>query len=133
SKGGLGMVEVKEGVGAQVSEVIDLATTGTGARERVDAIAIRNWIQTHHPDHAVIERGQAMPEQGSSSGFKYGKAVGSLEAVGACYEIPMTIIEPAVWKRALTAKAPANSRCNGFRLHTFCWPTSVTISVPKPR
>jgi crossover junction endodeoxyribonuclease RuvC len=67
----------------------------------VDAVAIRNWIQPHRPDHAVIERGQAMPEQGSSSRFKYGKAVGSLEAVIACCEIPMTIIQPAVWKRAV--------------------------------
>jgi hypothetical protein len=34
-----------------------------------------------------------MPNQGASSGFKYGGAVGAIEAVLACCEIPMTGIE----------------------------------------
>jgi crossover junction endodeoxyribonuclease RuvC len=47
----------------------------------------------------VIERAQAMPKQGASSGFKYGRAVGAIEAVIACCEIPMAIIEPTAWKK----------------------------------
>jgi crossover junction endodeoxyribonuclease RuvC len=45
----------------------------------------------------VIERAQAMPKQGASSGFKYGRATGAL--VLACCKIPMTIIEPTAWKK----------------------------------
>jgi len=41
----------------------------------------------------------ATPKQGASSGFKYGRATGSLETVIACCEIPMTIVEPSVWKK----------------------------------
>jgi crossover junction endodeoxyribonuclease RuvC len=40
-----------------------------------------------------------MPKQGSSSGFKYGRAVGAIEAVLACCEIPTTIVEPTAWKK----------------------------------
>jgi hypothetical protein len=40
-----------------------------------------------------------MPKQGASSGFKYGRAVGSIEAAIACCEIPLTIIEPTAWKK----------------------------------
>jgi crossover junction endodeoxyribonuclease RuvC len=40
-----------------------------------------------------------MPKQGASSGFKYGRATGALEGVLACCEIPMTIVEPSVWKK----------------------------------
>jgi hypothetical protein len=40
-----------------------------------------------------------MPNQGASSGFKYGGAVGAIEAVLACCEIPMTGIEPSAWKK----------------------------------
>jgi crossover junction endodeoxyribonuclease RuvC len=47
----------------------------------------------------VIERAQAMPKQGASSGFKYGRATGAIETVITCCEIPMTIIEPSMWKR----------------------------------
>ena len=41
-----------------------------------------------------------MPKQGASSGFKYGRAVGAIEAVLACCEIPMTVIEPSAWKKS---------------------------------
>jgi crossover junction endodeoxyribonuclease RuvC len=40
-----------------------------------------------------------MPKQGASSGFKYGRATGALEAVIACCELPLTIIEPTAWKK----------------------------------
>jgi len=62
-------------------------------------LALRTWLIQHKPDHAVIERAQAMPKQGASSGFKYGRAVGAIEAVLTCCEIPMTIVEPSVWKK----------------------------------
>ena len=42
-----------------------------------------------------------MPKQGASSGFKYGRAVGALEAAIALSGIPVQIIEPSMWKRAL--------------------------------
>jgi Holliday junction resolvasome RuvABC endonuclease subunit len=74
--------------------------TGVGVKERVDVLAVRTWIIKHQPQQAVIERAQAMPKQGASSGFKYGRAVGALEAVIACCEIPLTIIEPTAWKKA---------------------------------
>jgi hypothetical protein len=45
-------------------------------------------IVTYKPQHAYIERAQAMPKQGASSGFKYGRAVGAIEATLACCEIP---------------------------------------------
>jgi hypothetical protein len=41
-----------------------------------------------------------MPRQGASSGFKYGRSVGAIEAAIALCEIPLEIVEPAVWKRA---------------------------------
>jgi crossover junction endodeoxyribonuclease RuvC len=40
-----------------------------------------------------------MPKQGASSGFKYGRAVGAIEAAIICCEIPLTIIEPTLWKK----------------------------------
>jgi crossover junction endodeoxyribonuclease RuvC len=76
-------------------DAIDIPTTGTGAKERVDALALQQWLRQHAPVHAYIERAQSMPRQGSSSGFKYGRAVGAIEA---CCEIPLTIIEPTAWK-----------------------------------
>jgi crossover junction endodeoxyribonuclease RuvC len=98
--GGLAVVEINNDAAPQIVDMIDIPTTGIKAKERADVLAIRTWIQTHQPDRAVIERAQAMPKQGASSGFKYGRAVGAIEAVIACCSIPMTIVEPSVWKKA---------------------------------
>ena len=87
-RGGLGIVEVNNGVHRSSSNAIDVQTVGIGAKERIDAIAIRGWIQTYRPDHAAIERAQAMPKQGVSSGFKYRRAVGTIEAAILCCENP---------------------------------------------
>src|SRR5262249_34650622 len=98
-RGGLAIVMVHDGAAPDVVDIIDIPVVGVGAKERVDILAIRTWILEHRPQHAFIERAQAMPKQGASSGFKYGRATGALEAVLACCEIPMTIVEPAAWKK----------------------------------
>jgi Holliday junction resolvasome RuvABC endonuclease subunit len=98
-RGGLAIVAVEDGAAPRLVEAIDVPVIGTGAKERVDAIALRNWLTTHKPQHAFVERSQAMPRQGASSGFKYGRATGAIEAAIALSGIPVTIVEPSVWKR----------------------------------
>ena len=98
-RGGLAVIDLNDGAAPQLVDAIDIPVTGVGAKERVDVIAIRNWIMLHRPQHALIERAQAMPKQGASSGFKYGRAAGALEAVIICCEIPLTVVEPAAWKK----------------------------------
>lgn len=78
----------------------DIPVTGEGAKRRVNVAAVLAWIRQHPPDHAFIERAQAFRDQGASSGFIYGRAIGALEACIQGLLIPMTIVEPSVWKRA---------------------------------
>jgi hypothetical protein len=68
--GAVAVIELNDGAAPRLVEAIDIPTVGTGAKERVDVLALRAWIQVHHPDRAGIERAQAMPKQGASSGFK---------------------------------------------------------------
>jgi crossover junction endodeoxyribonuclease RuvC len=95
--GGLAIVAIGNGIAPQLVDAIDIPITGVGAKERVDVLALRAWLATHQPQHALIERAQAMP--GASSGFKYGRAVGAIEGVVACCEIPLSIVEPTMWKK----------------------------------
>jgi crossover junction endodeoxyribonuclease RuvC len=97
--GGLAVVDIVDGAASQIIDIIDIPIAGVKAKERVDVLAIRSFIEMHKPDYAVIERAGVMPRQGISSGFKYGRAVGAIEAVIACCEVPLTIVEPSVWKR----------------------------------
>jgi predicted transcriptional regulator len=95
----LAVVEITDGAAPVLVECIDVPVVGTGAKERVDVAAIRNFIDQHKPIRALIERSQAMPKQGASSGFKYGRATGAIEAAITLCSIPVEIIEPSAWKR----------------------------------
>jgi crossover junction endodeoxyribonuclease RuvC len=97
--GGLAVVEIGDGAAPSLVDCIDIPVVGTGAKERVDVAAIRDFIDQHKPIRALIERAQAMPKQGASSGFKYGRAIGAIEATIALCSIPVEIIEPSAWKR----------------------------------
>ena len=98
--GALAIVELLNCVPMLV-DAIDMPSTGTGAKARVDAIAVAEWIARHGPSVAYIERAQAFPGQGASSGFSYGRATGSVETVVALHRIPCVFVEAAGWKRVL--------------------------------
>ena len=129
-RGGLAIVLVNSGNGgAQLLDAIDIPIVGTAAKERVDAIALRQWVLGHQPDHCLIERAQAMPKQGASSGFKYGRAVGAIEAVVAGCEIPLSIVEPSAWKKfhALRGGDKETSRQRALQL----FPAAHTLLARK--
>jgi crossover junction endodeoxyribonuclease RuvC len=79
-------------------DVIDVPITGSGAKQSVDVILLQEWLQRHGPRHAFLERAQVMPRQGSSSGFKYGRCTGALEATLLLCGVPLIIVEPSRWK-----------------------------------
>jgi crossover junction endodeoxyribonuclease RuvC len=127
-RGGLAVVNDGNGVGILI-DAIDIPTVGSGARERVDVLAVRDWIQRLEPSFTLIERAQAMPRQGASSGFKFGRATGSLEATVVLCEIPLEIIEPVTWKRfwRLPAKDKEHSRQRALEL----FPTAHALLARK--
>jgi len=118
--GGLALV-CKNGAGvAELIAAIDVPTTGEGAKRRVDVPRVLEFARSpgRTPDHAIIERAQAMPDQGASSGFSYGRAVGALEACVSGLMIPFTIIESTAWKKAhgLIKREKEDSRQRALQL-----------------
>jgi crossover junction endodeoxyribonuclease RuvC len=95
--GGLALIE--SGERCRVIFACAVPVTGEGAKRRVDVGAVLKILQKHKIDHAFIERAQAMPDQGASSGFNYGRAVGALEACVQGMMIPLTFVEASAWKR----------------------------------
>ena len=128
--GGLAIVDITNT--SIVIGAIDVPIIGTGAKERVDAIAIRKWIEQHRPALAFIERAQARPKQGASSTFKYARAVGAIEAAITLSGIPVQIVEPSVWKRGfhLPGKDKEAARQRALELfpHAQCTARAQTRS-----
>jgi crossover junction endodeoxyribonuclease RuvC len=116
-RGGLAIVHAVDDI-ALLRDAIDIPTVGFGAGERVDVAVVWDWVRHHKPIMALIERAQAMPRQGASSGFKYGRAVGSLEAAIVSCTVPIEIVEPGAWKRfwRLPGKDKERSRQRALEL-----------------
>lgn len=66
--------------------------------KRVDVAELQRFIKANFPDHAIIERAQAMPDQNAASGFRYGRAVGAIEATVLCSGVALSIVSPRQWK-----------------------------------
>jgi crossover junction endodeoxyribonuclease RuvC len=128
-RGGLAIISIENGTAPALIACIDIPVAGTGAKERVDPIAIRDWVLAHRPDLAFIERAQAMPGQGASSGFKYGRSVGAIEAAIMLADVPLTIVEPSAWKKFHSLRGKDKE---GARLRTLMlFPTAAGMFARK--
>lgn len=101
--GALAIVRCAPGRTPELISCLDVPTAGEGAKRRVAVSTLANWLGPYEREVKVayIERAQAMPDQGSSSGFIYGRCTGALEATVLLHGIPLRAAEPSVWKRAM--------------------------------
>ena len=96
--GGIALVE-QEGDRRRVLLAVDIPTFGEDAKRRVNVLAVLRRLQSFKITAGFIERAQAMPDQGASSGFIYGRATGALEACILGLGVPMRVIESSAWKK----------------------------------
>ena len=116
--GALALLEVANG-DARLIDIIDVPIIGSGAKQSVDVIALQEWLQRHGPRHAYLERAQAMPKQGASSGFKYGRVVGALEAVLTVSAIAVTVVEPSKWKKHFHLQGADKEGARGLAIRLY--------------
>lgn len=116
---------------AGYAEVIDMPThtiTVNGKQKRqIDLYQLARWIDMHSSDIslAVIEDPHALPGQGVTSSFNFGAACGIAQMAAASAMIPMHLVRPATWKKAmnLTADKDASRRRASmlFPQHSANW------------
>lgn len=72
-------------------------------KKQVDARAVVDWWgDCMVPfDVAVIEAVHAMPKQGVSSSFQFGRMLGGIEALVFSFGRPVHYVTPAAWKKAM--------------------------------
>jgi crossover junction endodeoxyribonuclease RuvC len=89
--------------------IIDMPTvevTRNGKKKReVSAALVADAVAGKGVTHAFMERVSAMPGQGVSSMFSFGRSSGIVEGVLAAYEIPTTLITPQVWMKSMNVRS----------------------------
>ena len=53
------------------------------------------------PHHVIVEKVSAMPGQGVTSMFSFGRSFGVIEGILAAFEIPATYVMPSVWTKGI--------------------------------
>lgn len=97
--------------GAGIEDIADMPTfqiTRNAKNKRdIDAAGLVEIMEkaAGHGAHAFIEQVGAMPGQGSSSMFAFGKGFGIVIGVVAALHIPVTFVPPQTWKKALGVPA----------------------------
>jgi len=67
----------------------------------VNPHALRDRINSFKPDQAVIERAASRPKQGIASAWRFAAAYTTACVVVRLMHIPLTIVTPASWKKAM--------------------------------
>lgn len=82
------------------------------------ARAIRGLLRNDMPVHAVIEKVSAMPKQGVTSSFNFGKGCGVIEGVVGALDIPRTLVAAGTWKRKLGLSSSAD-QSRGYAMKLY--------------
>ena len=99
-----------------VHDIPTLALSRHGKNKReIDVHALAELLTEHPADHVFIEQVGAMPGQGVSSVFAFGKSYGIIIGELAVLKRPYTFVNPRLWKTALgvpAAKDGARARAS---------------------
>ena len=89
-------------------EVFDMPTfsvkRGKGVKKELDLGRLADIIYRLPNARAWVELVGAMPGQGVSSMFSFGKSYGATLGILAAFEVPVTHVAPQVWKRAMQVR-----------------------------
>ena len=104
--GAVALLDAATGAVIDILDMPTLALSRSGkAKRELDPHALAGAIGRDRIAHAFVEQVGAMPGQGVSSVFSFGKSYGVVIGVLATLGVPMTFVAPAVWKRALQVPA----------------------------
>ena len=118
----------------EIIDIFDMPTleviSGTSKKQRVNPHGIVSELTLFKniPVQAIIEQVNAMPGQGVTSMFSFGRSLGILEGVLAGIQIPYTLVTPVVWKRKMQVNA---SKDGARELAMRTWPSKADLFKRK--
>lgn len=85
--------------------VVDMPTveiaSGKTMKRHISAVTLRDILELYATAHVVVEKVGAMPGQGVSSMFNFGRSAGIIEGVVAALRMPSTYVTPQQWTKGV--------------------------------
>jgi hypothetical protein len=87
----------------------------------VNPHALRDLINTYKPTCAIIEQVGPMPGDGIRQAWRFSAAYTTARVVVALLDIPMTLVTPGAWKKAMNVKGGPDGKeqCRAKALQLF--------------
>lgn len=98
----------------------EIEAVGEKSSKRLNMTSFADIIRQFDIGQVVIEDVSAMPRQGVSSTFRFGRAAGTFEGAVSALRIPITFVRPAQWKKDIGSKAKADEDIRMLAIQT--WP-----------
>jgi crossover junction endodeoxyribonuclease RuvC len=101
--GGLAVIERLSKESFDVVDVLQMPIGG----DEIDFEAVANWVWEHDARSescvGIMEKVGAMPGNGVTGMFKFGKSVGGIIGVFAALMVPLRQVTPMAWKKIVLA------------------------------
>ena len=97
--------------------------------DKVSPVLVTDWfrqIAPHEPDLVVIEKVHAMPRQGVSSSFGFGRSLGVVEGVVGALGFRVQMVTPQAWKKGVGIVAGADKDASRTRALEL-WPEAADL------
>jgi len=120
--------------GGMIVDIFDMPTleyaSGKSKKQRVNpnGIVAELRLLKDRNVEAAVEQVNAMPGQGVTSMFSFGRSLGILEGTLAGLDVPYTLITPAVWKKKMSV---TSSKDSSRELAMRTWPSKAELFKRK--
>ena len=101
SSGGLAIVESKSNSLPKIIWASKMPVVKIYSKKVIDVMKVSLALKKYSIDVTILEKVHAMPRQGVSSSFQFGRVFGGIEAISYLYTKRVDYIAPAVWKKSL--------------------------------
>ena len=101
SNGGISIVETKKNKLPQIVFFLKMPIISMYGKKIIDTKKLFASIKVFEIDVAIIEKVHAMPRQGVTSSFQFGRSFGAIEALAYLTAKRVDYVAPVVWKKYL--------------------------------
>lgn len=92
---------------------------------------ISKHVHNSYEVFVVLEKVHAMPGQGVSSMFSFGRGLGLWEGILATLRLPYVMVAPQTWKKAMLADMPKDNKDSSRIVATRLFPNATDMLKRK--
>ena len=101
SSGGISILETKNNKLPEIVFFLKMPIVSIYGKKIIDINKLYESVSIYEIDISIIEKVHAMPRQGVTSSFQFGRNFGGIETLSYLFSKRVDYVAPAIWKKSL--------------------------------